>query len=109
MRPDCPLSVAIIHHPSFNQERMKRRFSVILAIVLIGLLFVSTLTSWHQFPIKKTLPDGTVLTLVAIKIGDKHYSPFSGPIHHLATLLPAKLCSRLKLQRPDQVRETYGS
>src|SRR5438876_11342754 len=88
---------------------MKRRFWVILVIVLIALLFALVLASPRPYLGKQTLPDGTILTLVAIKIGDKHFSPFSGASHHLARLLPAKICAWLKLQTPDQVRETYRS
>ena len=88
---------------------MKRRFWVILVAVLIALLFAFVLTSRRPYLGKQTLPDGTILTLVAIKSGDKHFSPFSGASHHLATWLPAKICAWLKLQPPDQVRETYQS
>lgn len=89
---------------------MKRRFWVFLVIVFIaGLLFAFVLNSRRPYLARQTLPDGTTLTLVAIKIGDKHYSPFSGAVHHLATLLPAKVCAWLKLKPPDQVRETYHS
>jgi hypothetical protein len=88
---------------------MKRRFGIILVIILIALLCGFVLTSRRPYLAKQTLPDGTILTLVAIKTGDKHFSPFSGPSHQLATLLPAKICAWLKLQRPDRVRETYQS
>jgi hypothetical protein len=88
---------------------MKRRFWVILVIVLIALLLAFVLTSRRPYLGKQTLPDGTILTLVAIKTGDKHFSPFSGASHYLATLLPTKICAWLKLQPPDQIRETYRS
>src|SRR5262245_49263186 len=88
---------------------MKPRLWVILVIVFVSLLFAFVLTSRRPYPVKQTLPDGAILTLVAIKTGDKHFSPFSGASHHLARLLPAKVCAWLKLQPPDQVRETYRS
>ena len=88
---------------------MKRRFCVITVSVLIALLFAFVVASRRAYLVKQTLPDGTTLTLVAIKTGDKHFSPFSGASHHVATLLPARICAWLKLQPPDQVRETYGS
>ena len=62
---------------------MKRRFWVILVIVLIALPLAFVLTSRRPYLGKRTLPDGTILTLVAIKTGDKHFSPFSGASHHL--------------------------
>ena len=46
---------------------------------------------------------------MSIKIGDKHYSPFSGPLHRLAPVLPPRISAWLKLKAPDQVRETYQS
>ncbi len=88
---------------------MKRRFCVITVSVLIALLFAFVLASRRAYLVKQTLPDGTTLTLVAIKTGDKHFSPFSGASHHVAALLPARICAWLKLQPPDQVRETYQS
>src|SRR5881296_803781 len=88
---------------------MKLRFWFILVIVLIALLFAFVLVSRRPYLGKQTLPDGTILTLVAIKTGDKHFSPVSGASHQLARLLPAKICAWLKLQPPDQVRETYQS
>ena len=88
---------------------MKRLFWVLLVIVFVALAFAFLWVSRRPPLGKQTLPDGTILTLVAIKTGDKHFSPFSGASHRLATLLPAKICAWLKLQKPDQVRETYQS
>jgi hypothetical protein len=88
---------------------MKRAFWVILVIVFVALLFALLWTSRRPFLARQTLPDGTILTLVAIKTGDKHFSPFSGVSHQLAALLPERVRARFKLQRPDEVRETYQS
>ena len=88
---------------------MQRRFWVILVLVLIVLLFGFALTLRRTPLAKQTLPDGTTWTLVAIKTGEKHFSPFSGASHQLATVLPPKISAWLKLRPPDQVRETYQS
>ena len=88
---------------------MKRGFWIILVIVFIALLLAFVLTPRRPYLAQQTLPDGTILTLVEIKTGNKHFSPFSGPSHRLATLLPERICAWLKLQKPDQVRETYQS
>jgi hypothetical protein len=67
---------------------MKRHFWAILLILLIALVVAFVRIS--RYLVKQTLPDGTTLTLVAIKTGDKHFSPFSGAFHQLAPLLPSK-------------------
>src|SRR5688572_7532638 len=88
---------------------MNRRLWTILVIVLLAPLFAFVLTSRRPYLARQTLPDGTTLTLVTIKTGDKHFSPFSGASHQLATFLPPRIRPWLKLQPPDQVRETYQS
>ena len=49
---------------------MKRRFWVILVVVFIALLFALVVALRRPYLARQTLPDGTILTLVAIKIGD---------------------------------------
>jgi len=87
--------------------KWKLRLWIAGAIVLVGLLLAVGLASHRPYLARQTLPDGTIITLVAIKTGDKHISPFSGPGRNLAALLPANVASWLKLKQPDQVRETY--
>jgi hypothetical protein len=86
---------------------MKRHFRAMLLILLLAFAVALALISHRPYLAKQTLPDGTTLTLVAIKIGDRHFSPFSGAFHQLAPLLPPKISAWLKLQPPQRVRETY--
>ncbi len=78
-------------------------------IVVTALIFAVVLASRQRYLAKVTLADGTTWTLAAIKVGDKHYSPFAGASHQLAARLSPKVRGWLNLQLPEQVSETYQS
>jgi hypothetical protein len=86
---------------------MKQRFWAIPLIVLVALALAFALLTRRAYLAKQTLPNGTTFTLVALKIGNKHTSPFGGPFRQLAPLLPPKIRTWLKIIPSQEVRETY--
>lgn len=87
---------------------MKPRRLLFLVIVLLTLVggFVISRPPPQQ---RQTLPDGTTLTLVAVKAGNKHESPSAKLSQKLAAWLPASWRARFKLQLPPATSSRVSS
>jgi hypothetical protein len=81
-------------------------FAVIVCAVVAAFLL------WPPQPYlaRKVLPDGSVLTLVAVKAGQSHESPLATFSEKLAARLPAGLRKRVKLTKTlDRTYSYYSS
>src|SRR3954471_17610031 len=89
---------------------MKARYAVGVAAVVAGAMALGLIVaSRRPYLGRRTLPDGTTLTLLAVNAGNKHPSPMATPWEKLAPLLPPGWRARLKVGVPQQTYSRRSS
>jgi len=78
---------------------MNRRhaFVLVLASGLVGIAFFFSL---RRESLRHVLSDGSVITLIDVKVGERHFAPMAGVKERLAANLPARWNQRLKISPP---------
>ena len=89
---------------------MKARKTIVLGAGLIGVIVLCLLfIPRRPYLARQTLSDGTTLTLVAVKAGQKHEPPVATFKQKLAARLPASWRARFKLATPLSTFSPYSS
>jgi hypothetical protein len=75
-------------------------FALVAALVVIGVTIVVVVAWRKPYLAQQTLPDGKVITLVDMTLGNRHISPLAPLRDRLGTRLPAGWHKHLKIQTP---------